>query len=144
MTESSAEASLSRRDLLRILAGVAAATGLGAAAWMALEFLLPQRAAASWHKSVCRFCGTGCGIQVGLRDGRVVDVRGDELAHNQGVICVKGSMNRALPYIEGRLTTPMIRREGKLVKASWDEAMALVASKFKKAIAEAGPDAVAF
>jgi nitrate reductase NapA len=144
MTESPAEASLSRRDLLRILGGVAAANGLGLAAWGTLELLLPARAAASWHKSVCRFCGTGCGIQVGMRDGRVVDVRGDELAHNQGVICIKGSMTRALPYVEGRLTVPKIRRDGKLVEASWDEAMAMVAGRFKDAIAESGPDAVAF
>jgi nitrate reductase NapA len=144
MTEPATEVSLSRRDLLRILGGLAAANGLGALAWGALELLLPARAAASWHKSVCRFCGTGCGIQVGIRDGQVVDVRGDELAHNQGVICIKGSMNRALPTIEGRLTVPRIRRDGTWIETSWDEALALVAEKFKQAAAESGPDAVAF
>lgn len=130
-----------------LLAGVAGANAMGAATWGALEALLPAGNADTWTKAVCRFCGTGCGIQVGMRDGRVTDVRGDELAHNAGVICVKGSMLRALPYVEGRLTTPMIRRGGKgsaLVKASWDDAMSLVASKFQEAIAAAGPDSVAF
>jgi nitrate reductase NapA len=144
MSTSPTEGRLSRRDLLRLLAGVAGANALGAATWGTLELLLPEPAAASWHKSVCRFCGTGCGIQVGMRDGRVVDVRGDDLAHNQGVICIKGAMNRALPYIEGRLTVPKIRRNGRLVEVSWDGAMTLVAEQFKHVIGESGPDAVAF
>src|SRR5262249_30750124 len=97
-----------------------------------------------WHKSVCRYCGTGCGVLIGMRDGRVTDIRGDELAHNKGVICIKGSMLRALPYVKGRLTQPKIRRDGHLVEVTWDEAMALVAQKFKEAIAASGPDAVAF
>ena len=134
---------LSRRDLLRIAGGVAAANVLGAATWGALELMVPATADA-WHKSVCRFCGTGCGIQIGMRDGRILDVRGDEQAHNKGVICVKGSMTRSLPYVEGRLLQPKVRRAGKLVEASWDEAMGLVADTFKKVIAEHGPDAVAF
>src|ERR1041384_5330013 len=101
---------------------------MGAAAWGALRLLLPAGPADRWHKAVCRFCGTGCGVMVGTREGKITDVRGDELAHNAGVICVKGSMLRALPYVEGRLTTPMIRRGGKgapLAAASWEEAMSL-------------------
>ena len=143
MSKSEDGLDLSRRDLLRIAGGVAAANVLGAATWGALELMVPSTVDA-WHKSVCRFCGTGCGIQIGMRDGRILDVRGDELAHNKGVICVKGSMTRALPYVEGRLTQPKVRRNGTLVEASWDEAMGLVAENFKKIIAERGPDAVAF
>jgi len=144
MSSEDVESGLTRRDLLRILAGVAAANGLGAATWGALEALVPAGSADTWHKSVCRFCGTGCGVLVGMRDGRVTDIRGDEIAHNKGVLCVKGSMLRALPYVKGRFTTPKVRRDGKLVDAPWDEAMSLVAQRFKEAIAESGPDAVAF
>src|SRR6187551_936534 len=142
-----AEPGIDRRDLLRLLAGVAGANALGVATWGALEALLPKGNADSWTKAVCRFCGTGCGVQIGMRAGLVTDVRGDELAHNAGVICVKGSMLRALPYVQGRLTTPMIRRAGKgspLTPATWEEAMTLVASKFQEAITAAGPDSVAF
>ena len=71
MSNEDVESGLSRRDLLRILAGVAAANGLGAATWGALEALVPAGSADIWHKSVCRFCGTGCGVLVGMRDGRV-------------------------------------------------------------------------
>jgi nitrate reductase NapA len=133
--------------LLTLLAGVGGANALGLGGWAALEALLPAGNADTWTKAVCRFCGTGCGIQVGMREGRVTDIRGDELAHNAGVICVKGSMLRALPYVEGRLTKPMIRRGGKdapLVETSWEEAMALVTAKFQEAITDAGPDSVAF
>ena len=135
---------MSRRDMLRILGGLAAANGLGAAMWGALEFMVPAATAETWHKSVCRYCGTGCGVLIGMRDGRVTDIRGDQLAHNKGVICIKGAMLRELPYVEGRLTQPKMRRNGQLVDATWDEALGLVAQKFKEAIAAAGPDAVAF
>ncbi len=133
-----------RRDLLRLLGGVAAANGLGAAGWGAVEWLVPPANADTWHKSVCRFCGTGCGVMVGMRNGRVTDVRGDDQAHNAGVICIKGSMLRDLPSIAGRLLTPKIRQSGRLVDATWDEAMSLVARRFREVIAASGPDAVAF
>src|SRR5215813_13163322 len=121
------EPDLTRRDLLMMLAGVAGANVLGAAAWGGLELLVKTGGKTDWHKSVCRFCGTGCGIEVGMKDGRIADVRGDQLAHNKGVICVKGSMVRALPYVSGRLTTPKIRKNGQLGDATWEEAMTLVA-----------------
>jgi nitrate reductase (cytochrome) len=135
---------LSRRDLLWMVAGVAGANFMGAATWGGLELMVKSGNAPVWHKSVCRFCGTGCGIQVAMKGGRITDVRGDELAHNKGVICVKGSMVRALPYVKGRLLTPQIRRNGQMVEASWEEAMSLVADTFKRTIAESGKDAVAF
>src|SRR5262245_20254113 len=139
-----ADSQFDRRDLLRIAAGVGAANVLGAATWGLLELTVPKAAAATWHKSVCRFCGTGCSIMVGMNDGKVVDIGGDELGQNQGVICVKGSMNRALPNLGGRLLTPKIRRGDALVDATWDEAMSLATARFKEAIQESGPDAVAF
>lgn len=142
MTESDSAAS--RRELLLMLAGVGGANVLGAATWGGLELMVQTGNHPVWHKSVCRFCGTGCGINVGMRGGRIVDVRGDELAHNKGVICIKGSMLRSLPYVKGRLTSPKIRRNGELVEASWEEAMTLVAETFKRTIAESGKDAVAF
>jgi len=142
--DAKSQSGMSRRDMLRILGGVAAANCLGAATWGALELMVPAATAETWHKSVCRYCGTGCGVLIGMRNGRVTDIRGDELAHNKGVICIKGSMLRELPYVKGRLTQPKIRRDGRLVEATWDEAMALVAQQFKEAIAASGPDAVAF
>jgi len=142
---SASESELTRRDVIRMLAGVGGASLLGGGAWSVLELGIAPGAGLDWHKSVCRFCGTGCGVMVGMKDGRIVDVRGDELAHNRGMTCVKGTMLRVLNRLPGRLTRPRIRREdGKLVDATWDEAMGLVARKFQEAISRDGPDAVAF
>lgn len=98
----------------------------------------------SWHKGVCRFCGTGCGIQIGVQDGDVVDVKGDPDAHNRGRLCIKGILNRDILYAEDRAMHPLIRRNGELVEASWEEAMSLVAERFRDAIDRHGPDSVGY
>src|SRR5262249_59497432 len=88
--QQSEPAGRTRREVLQIL-GVLGATGAaGVGTWGALESLVPAGTAAAWHRSVCRYCGTGCTIQVGLAGGKVADVRGDPSGHNRGVICVKG------------------------------------------------------
>jgi nitrate reductase NapA len=133
-----------RRDFLKGLLGLGLAGGAAVGGWGALELLVPPGSADTWHKSVCRFCGTGCGIKVGLRDGKVADVRGDEDAHNKGVICIKGTMLRALPLLPGRLLKPKVRRGDRMVEASWDEAMGLAARTFEEIIRRDGPDAVAY
>lgn len=137
-----------RREFLKAVGGVGLVGAAALGGWGVLEMLVPHGTAESWHNSVCRYCGTGCAVQVGMTKGRVVDVRAREDGTNKGMICIKGSMLPALPYVPGRLTKPKIRRgnkpDGELVEASWDEAMGLVAERFKQAVAEAGPDAVAF
>lgn len=81
---------------------------------------------------------------MGLNDGRVVDVRGDENGHNRGRLCIKGILNREILYVEDRAQYPMIRRNGSLERASWEEAMSLVADRFRESIDQYGPDSVAF
>jgi nitrate reductase (cytochrome) len=143
-TQPGPETEISRRDLLAILSGLGVAGAAALGGWGALEFLAPEATADTWKKSVCRFCGTGCGVLLGLKDGVITNVRGDEDAHNKGVICVKGSMLAALPKLKGRLLKPKIRRDGKLIEASWDEAMSLVAKTFSENIKTSGPESVAF
>ena len=98
----------------------------------------------AWHKGVCRFCGTGCGIEIGERSGEVVDVRGDKMAHNRGRLCVKGILNREILYVRDRAQYPLIRENGELRRASWEEAMSLAAERFREAIDTDGPDSVAY
>lgn len=98
----------------------------------------------SWHQGVCRFCGTGCGVLIGMNEGRVVDVKGDPDAHNRGRLCIKGILNREILYADDRLHYPLIRKNGELERASWDEAMELIAARFNRAIEEKGPDSVAY
>lgn len=138
------EPNSSRRELLQALAGIGLAGGAALGTWGALELLVPPGTATSWHRSVCRYCGTGCTIRVGMHNGKITDVRGDDDGHNKGVICVKGSLLMDLPVMPGRLTRPKIRKGNQLVDATWDEAMTLTAEKFRSVIAADGPDAVAF
>jgi nitrate reductase NapA len=100
--------------------------------------------AVAWNKAACRFCGTGCGVLVGAANGRVVAVQGDpQCGVNKGLLCVKGYHLPLILYGADRLTQPQIRKHGKLVDAGWDEALDLVAGKFKAVHAQAGPDALA-
>jgi len=134
-----------RRELLEAAAGLGAAGVAALAGWGAVEWLVPEGTAASWHDSVCRYCGTGCAIRVGLdADGVVTDVRARDDGTNLGMMCVKGSLLPVLAAAPGRLARPRIREHGTLRDATWEEAMALVASRFREAIATSGPDAVAF
>ena len=83
-----------------------------------------------WHKAPCRFCGTGCGVLVGVRNGKVVAVQGDRQAPvNKGLLCAKGYHAGAALYGKDRLKHPMIRKNGQLHQASWDEAIDLIADK---------------
>lgn len=83
-----------------------------------------------WDKAPCRFCGTGCHVQVGVRDGRVVAIAGDQLAPvNQGLLCVKGYHVGLALYGSDRLTTPLLKRNGRHVPISWDEAIRIIADK---------------
>ena len=87
-----------------------------------------------WEKAPCRFCGTGCGTMVGVRKGKVVAVAVDKQNPvNKGFLCVKGYHLPAVLYAKDRLTTPQIRKNGVLKNVSWDEALDLIAKKFKAA-----------
>ena len=90
---------LSRRTFLK--SGVAAATA------MAVGIPIGRNASAAvaetekgwqWDKGVCRFCGTGCGVLVGTKAGKVVATQGDPDAPvNRGLNCIKGCVRRSLP-----------------------------------------------
>lgn len=136
---------LTRRDFIRLtsLTGVGIVSGSLAGCGELWE-RQPVIEVDTWHQGVCRFCGTGCGMQIGVTDGKVVDVKGDKAAHNKGRLCIKGIMNRDILYAEDRLLYPKIKRNGEFVEASWDEAMELIADRFGTAIDEKGPDSVAY
>ncbi len=98
-----------------------------------------------WGKAPCRFCGTGCGVEVGVHEGRAVAVRGDEKSPvNRGLLCVKGYHLPAILYGEDRLRYPLLRKpDGSLERIPWDQALDLVASRFGESIEKAGRDSVA-
>ena len=81
--------------------------------------------------STCTYCGCGCGIHFGVRDDRIVSARGvRENPSNEGRLCVKGRFGFNFVNSPDRLTTPLIRRDGELVEATWDEALDLIAERF--------------
>ena len=87
----------------------------------------------TWDKAPCRFCGTGCHVQVGTKDGRVVAIAGDEKAEvNKGLLCVKGYHVGLALYGQDRLTEPLLRRNGRLEPIGWDEALDIVARRIMK------------
>ena len=104
-----------------------------------------DRASVTWAKAPCRFCGTGCGVMVGVEKGRVVAVRGDEASPvNRGLLCVKGYHLPGLLYGEDRLQYPQLRNaDGSFSRITWDAALDLIASKFKDTLAQHGPESVA-
>ncbi len=83
--------------------------------------------------TTCPYCGVGCTVELYVKDGRIVKVRGAEGGvENRGSLCVKGRFGYDWVNSQDRLTTPLIKREGKLEPATWDEALDLVASKFQE------------
>jgi formate dehydrogenase alpha subunit len=82
--------------------------------------------------SVCPYCGVGCGVRLQVdSDDRIVSVL-DEPSNpsSQGMLCVKGRFGTSFVHHGDRLTQALIRRDGALQPASWDEALDLVAEKF--------------
>jgi len=83
--------------------------------------------------TTCTYCGVGCGLYLGVRDGKVMSVRGKrDGAVNNGLLCVKGRFGFDFINHKDRLKTPLIKKNGKFVEAGWDEALDLVAAKLGK------------
>ena len=80
--------------------------------------------------TICGFCGVGCGLTLKVEDGVIQKVTGDkENPSSKGEACIKGREGWRHLYSDRRLTHPLIRKDGELVRASWEEALDLVASR---------------
>jgi nitrate reductase NapA len=111
-------------------AAAAAASGSNRAFALTVLNNQPEGSPLKWQKAPCRFCGTGCHVMVGTENGRVVAIQGDQKAEvNKGLLCVKGYHVGLALYGKDRLTTPMLRKNGKMVPISWEEAIETIASK---------------
>ena len=82
-------------------------------------------------ETTCPYCGVGCGMYLGLRDGRIVSIQGSrENPASKGRLCVKGRFGISeFVHHPERLATPLIRRNGGFAEADWEEALGFVASK---------------
>ncbi|MFL5789636.1 MAG: molybdopterin oxidoreductase family protein [Flavisolibacter sp.] len=88
-----------------------------------------------WVQSACILCSNGCGLDIGVKDGQIVGVRGRAADRvNLGRLGPKGLNGWVANNSEDRLTTPLIRRDGRLQEATWEEAMTLMVQKSRNII----------
>lgn len=93
--------------------------------------------------TTCTYCGCGCNLELNVMDNRVVGVTTDvDIYPNLGSLCVKGRFGYEFVEDESRLKTPLIRENGALREASWEEALDTVAGKFKSIRDTHGPDSI--
>ena len=141
-----------RRDFIRNSAAATAAAVAGISLHAQASNIVTDREATAlkWSKAPCRFCGTGCGINVAVKDGRVVATHGDIHSEvNRGLNCVKGYFLSKIMYGADRLTKPLLRKSngqydknGEFTPVSWDEAFDVMAAQWKRVLKEKGPTAV--
>jgi nitrate reductase NapA len=141
-----------RREFIKASAAASAAAAAGIS--------LPTRSAnlitdseytrMNWSKAPCRFCGTGCSVNVAVKNDRVVATHGDIKSEvNRGLNCVKGYFLSKIMYGADRLTTPLLRmkdgeynKDGEFTPVSWERAFDEMEFQFKKVLKEKGPTAV--
>jgi ferredoxin-nitrate reductase len=98
-----------------------------------------------WVTSVCVLCSTGCGLDIGVAGGRIVGVRGRaEDRVNHGRLGPKGMHGWEANASGDRLTMPLVRRDGRLVPTTWDEAMGVIVERSKDDIRRYGPGSHGF
>ena len=141
---------LNRRDFIRsnAIAATAAAAGVQIPAVKVAAAAVDD--GIRWDKAPCRFCGTGCSVLVGTKDGRIVANQGDpDSPVNRGLLCIKGYFLSKIAYGDDRLTTPLLRKKGgsydkngEFTPVSWDEAFDIMAEKFKASLKAKGPTAI--
>ena len=139
-----------RRDFIKANAVATAAAAAGIAAPLQASNLVATDNKLKWAKAPCRFCGTGCSMNVATRDNRVVATHGDiNSPVNKGLACVKGYFLSKIMYGEDRLQQPMLRmtdgeydKHGEFTPISWDAAFDIMEEKFKATLKEKGPRGV--
>ena len=97
-------------------------------------------------RTTCSYCGVGCQMDINVKDGRIVKVttlREGAPPPNFGSLCIKGRFGYDFVHHPDRLTTPLIRKNGELKEASWDEAISYLGEKLATIKQEHGPDAIA-
>lgn len=98
---------------------------------------------ASFVKTICGYCGTGCGLVLEVQDNKIMKIRGDKEAPvNKGQTCVKGAFAYEYVHAKNRLSSPLIRKAGQLVEATWEEAYQFIAGKLTEIKTNWGPNAI--
>ncbi|MBV2090845.1 MAG: nitrate reductase catalytic subunit NapA [Candidatus Thiodiazotropha sp. (ex Ctena orbiculata)] len=141
---------LTRRDFIKSNAVAAAASVAGVTLPVSNTVAADADDGIRWDKAACRYCGTGCSVLMGVKDGKVVASQGDPDAPvNKGLNCIKGYFLPKILYGEDRLTKPLLRKtngkydkNGKFEAVSWEEAFQTMAEKWVAARKAKGPKGV--
>ena len=139
---------ISRRSFLKLIGVSSAALGLGnlvgclpeGETFYLEEGLTPDH----WKRAVCRYCGTGCGMELGIKGGKIIAIRGwRDYPVNKGVLCLKGLSLMYVVHSKERAVHPLIRNGNHYTRASWDESLGLVSERLKDTVSKYGPEAIA-
>ncbi|TDF64797.1 periplasmic nitrate reductase subunit alpha [Cupriavidus sp. L7L] len=143
---------ISRRDFIKqtAVAATASVAGVTLPAGAANLVTDSEVTKLKWSKAPCRFCGTGCGVTVAVKDNKVVATNGDPQAEvNKGLNCVKGYFLSKIMYGQDRLTRPLLRmkngqydKNGEFAPVTWERAFDEMERQFKRVLKEKGPTAV--
>ncbi|MGF1718115.1 nitrate reductase catalytic subunit NapA [Photobacterium chitinilyticum] len=142
----------SRRKFIKAQAAASAAAAIGMTIPVKASNVVTDASQTQlkWQKAPCRFCGTGCSVNVGIKDDKVVATHGDiKSPVNRGLNCVKGYFLSKIMYGDDRLTQPMLRmkggkydKNGEFTPVSWDQAFDIMAEKWKATLKEKGPEGI--
>ena len=95
--------------------------------------------------TTCPYCGVGCALNLHIKDDFIYRVTSPfDSPSNRGNLCVKGRFGYDFVQSKDRLTKPLMRKNGKLVPATWDEAMGYVAERLLEIRDKYGPDSIGF
>jgi predicted molibdopterin-dependent oxidoreductase YjgC len=93
-------------------------------------------------ETICGYCGCGCNLTLHISRNEVIRVTSRPNTINEGWLCVKGRYGQSFINSPDRLTTPLIKKDGTFVTASWDEALGYVAERLGAIRQKHGPDAI--
>jgi molybdopterin-containing oxidoreductase family iron-sulfur binding subunit len=145
MSEGGQRSGVRRRDFLKVLGGAGAATAVVGCSQERVEQLIPYLVSpdhtvpgvSTHYASLCRECAAGCGVIAEVRDGRAIKLEGNpEHPVNRGALCARGQAALQGLYNPDRYRGPLVRREGRLVPATWADALALVREKLAEVRAQ--------
>lgn len=108
-----------------------------------MGFTSARKIADRWVSTTCGYCSVGCGMLVGVKDGKAVSVRGNP-AHpvNRGMLCPKGLAEHHIIEADTRAQYPLLRKKGRLVRVGWEEALTTLVERFRAVQQKHGPDAL--
>ena len=106
-------------------------------------YISAKRIPDQWVRTTCGYCSVGCGVELGVKDGKAVAARPDE-SHpvNRGKLCPKGLSEHHTIGADNRARHPLLRRKGRLERVGWDEALTTMVERFRNVQSKYGPNSL--